>query len=68
MLYDCSTRVHWKAVKTKSVIFTEVHCKIVANNHEEARELAKINFDNYIKILEKYHNGIFLYDEIKLNT
>lgn len=67
MLYDCSTRVY--AAKTKSPIFgTEVHCKIVANDHEEAKDLAKINFDNYIKALEKHHHGIFLYDEIKLNT
>ena len=67
MLYDCSTRVY--AAKTKSPTFgTEVHCKIVANNDEEAIELAKINFDNYIKALINHHHSIFLYDEIKLNT
>lgn len=65
MIYDASTKVY--AAKLMSEEFgTTTHCVIVANNYEEAMELAKTNFDNYIKALEKHHNCIFNYGQIKL--
>lgn len=65
MIYNASTKVY--AAKLMSEEFgTTTSCKIVANNYEEAMELAKISFDNYIKALEKHHNCVFKYGEIKL--
>lgn len=64
MIYDASTKVY--AAKSSEEFGTETHCKIVANNYKEAMELAKTNFDIYVKVLEKHHNCVFKYGKIEL--
>lgn len=64
MIYNASTKVY--AAKLSEEFGTTICCIIVANNYEEAMEFAKTSFDNYIKALEKHHNSIFKYGEIKL--
>lgn len=65
MLYTAQTKVY--AAKLKSSIFgTTVNCTILANNEEEAKDLAKINFDNYCQKLFEHHGEIFKYGDIKL--
>lgn len=67
MLYSCKTKVYAK--KLGSPLFgTTTHVTILANNDEEARDLAKINFDNYCKILEKHHGIPFEHNEIILEN
>lgn len=66
MLFDCSTKVY--AARLLSPEFgTTVHCTILANDVEEAKELAKVNFDNYCNALFKHHKQTFKYGEININ-
>lgn len=67
MLYSCKTKVYAKKLGSPQ-FGTTTHVTIVANNHEEAKDLAKINFDNYCKKLEEHHGVPFEHNEIILET
>ena len=67
MLYSCKTKVYAKKLGS-SKFCTTIHVTIVANNNEEAKDLAKINFDNYCKKLEEHHGVPFEHNEIILES
>lgn len=67
MLYSCKTKVYAKKLGSPK-FGTTTHVTILANNDEEAKDLAKINFDNYCKNLEKHHGIPFEHNEIILEN